>query len=220
MDFSDFTILYAEDEDGISKNVSSLLRLYFKEVFVAKDGLELLNLYRLNSPDIMLIDICMPNLNGLDALKIIRNKDLKTPVVIITAHTKTDYLLKAVELFITKFLTKPFDKNTLFDALKIALKPNLDDKIKINDDIIYHYKDKRIQNKSNFISLNKKESLLIEELLANRGEILSVCDIQESVYNGEAMSDDALRSLLKNLRKKIGADVIVNKKGLGYIIYD
>lgn len=63
VDFGKFSILYAEDEAGISKNISSLLGLYFKEVFVAKDGIELLNLYRLNSPDILLIDICMPNLN-------------------------------------------------------------------------------------------------------------------------------------------------------------
>lgn len=220
MDFSKFSILYAEDEDGISKNISSLLELYFKEVFVAKDGLELLNLYRQNSPDIMLIDICMPNLNGLDALRIIRQKDLKTPVVIVTAHTQTDYLLKAVELFITKFITKPFDKQTLFNALKFALGVNLKESAVLKDGLVYEYKNKCVKSGAHTILLNKKESLLIEELLDNKGKIVSVDQIEHSVYGTEIMSDNALKSLLKNLRKKIGADIIINKKGLGYIIYD
>lgn len=220
VDFGKFSILYAEDEAGISKNISSLLGLYFKEVFVAKDGIELLNLYRLNSPDILLIDICMPNLNGLDALKIIRKNDVKTPVVVVTAHAETNYLLKAVELFIAKFITKPFDKQTLFDALEAALKPKIKEVVNLTDNVAYIYKNKQIKIDENIISLNKKESLLIELLLSNKGEIVSVSDIENSVYEGEIMSDDALKSLLKNLRKKIGSDIIVNKKGLGYIIYE
>lgn len=220
MDFSNFSILYAEDEQGISQNISSLLKIYFKNVFTAKDGLELLELYRLYAPDILLIDICMPHLDGLDALKIIRKKDPNIPAVIVTAHTDTNHLLKAVELFITKFITKPFDKKTLFEALEFALKPKFDEKTRLRDDIFYSSKNKTIDISGHTVALNKKESLLLELLLMNRGKIISSYIIEEYVYAGEEMSEDALKSLLKNLRKKIGQDIIINKKGLGYIIYE
>ncbi len=113
MNLEDLTVLYAEDENGIRNTVCDVLELYVDNVITACDGQEALELYKQYKPSILLLDICMPIKDGLEVLKIIRETDLATPVIIMTAHTEKEYLMNAVELYITKYLVKPFDKKKL-----------------------------------------------------------------------------------------------------------
>lgn len=132
MKLEDLTILYAEDENGIQQKVSQVLELYVNNVITASDGEELLELYKQYKPSILLIDINMPNKDGLTALKEIRQEDINTPVIVMTAHTEKEYLMNAVELHITKYLVKPFNKKAVLEALDACI--NL--LIQKNDSII------------------------------------------------------------------------------------
>ena len=137
MKLEDLTILYAEDENGIQETVSDVLELYVNRVISAQDGQEALDLYKLYKPSILLLDICMPKKDGLEVLKEIRAHDISTPVIIMTAHTEQHYLMNAVELYITKYLVKPFDKNSLLSALDECIKVMTNktpDSIKLGDD--------------------------------------------------------------------------------------
>ena len=109
MNLEDLTILYAEDENGIRDTVCDVLELYVDNVITACDGQEALELYTQYKPSILLLDICMPIRDGLEVLKIIRETDLTTPVIIMTAHTEKEYLMDAVELYIIQvgFRTRP-----------------------------------------------------------------------------------------------------------------
>ena len=91
-----FTLLYAEDDKAIQKEMLEYFSSYFKEVFTANDGKEALEIYKQNRPDVMILDIYMPHLTGIELTKILRENDYKTKIVLITAHSNDTLLLEAI----------------------------------------------------------------------------------------------------------------------------
>ncbi|MFK2822193.1 response regulator transcription factor [Arcobacter sp. YIC-80] len=212
-------ILYAEDEEGIRRNIADSLQYYVKEVIEASDGKEALELYEQKSPDIILSDIHMPNLNGIDFVKKVRQTNRSIPIVMITAHTDKKYLLDAVELHMEKYLVKPIELEPLFEALEQCTKLldlNKTITLKTDEDYTYDYDRKELKYKGENILLNKKEMLFFEVLISNQNRITSYEELQEKVWGDDIMTDSALRSLVRNLRKKLPTDIIFNLSGTGY----
>ncbi len=218
MKLDDLTVLYAEDEHGIRDTVCDVLELYVNNVITASDGEEALELYKQYRPSILLLDICMPKKDGLEVLKIVRESDLKTPVIIMTAHTEKEYLMNAVELYITKYLVKPFDKNALVDALNscvelISKKNNQE--IDLGNNIFYIIESQIIKKNDESIALNKKERQLLNLLIKNQNKVLSYDELEYHIWD-DSISRDALKSLIKDLRKKTSKEIIKNVSGMGY----
>ncbi len=220
MKLEDLTILYAEDENGIQQKVSQVLELYVNNVITASDGEELLELYKQYKPSILLIDINMPNKDGLTALKEIRQEDINTPVIVMTAHTEKEYLMNAVELHITKYLVKPFNKKAVLEALdaciNLLIQKN-DSIIKLANNIEFDYTQQVIIKDNVKIALNKKERLLLNLLISNKDRVLSQEEIEYHVWD-ETVSIGAFKSLIRDLRKKISKEIIINVSKLGYKI--
>lgn len=220
MNLEDLTVLYAEDEHGIRDTVCDVLELYVNNVITACDGQEALDLYNQYKPSILLLDICMPKKDGLEVLKEIRKTDLQTPVIIMTAHTEKEYLMNAVELYITKYLVKPFDKDTLVEALEACLaimnKKN-EDGIALCENVLYKQNEQIIKKNEEIFQLSKKERVLLNLFLKNPNKILTYEEIEYHVWD-DAVSRDALKSLIKDLRKKTAKELIKNISGTGYKI--
>lgn len=216
---SDKKVLYAEDEDGIRRNVTEILELFFEKVVAVGDGLEAMEEMMLSSYDILIFDICMPHLDGLEATKKIRKKDKKIPIIILSAHREEEYLWRAIELKITKYLTKPYAKDSLIDALKqTALElvdNNLD--IKLKDGCTYNPCKKIACWGNENIKLSKSESRLLEYFIKRANQTVTFDDIYEYIWEFEMPSKDAMKSLIKELRRKIGKECIKNIYGIGYI---
>ncbi|MCT7445763.1 MULTISPECIES: response regulator transcription factor [Aliarcobacter] len=213
------TLLYAEDEEGIRRNIADSLRYYFKDVFEASNGEEAYLIYKDKAPNIILSDIHMPILNGIEFIKKVRKKDRLTPVVMITAHTDKEYLLEAVELHMEKYLVKPIELDNLFEVLIQCvnmLDINRVVKLKIDNNYSYDFDKKELFFKNENIILNKKEMLFFEILLKNQNRVTTYEELQEEVWGDDVMTDSALRSLVRNLRKKLPTDIIINLSGLGY----
>ena len=217
MNLEDLTVLYAEDEDGIRNTVCDVLDLYVNNVITACDGQEAIELYKQYKPSILLLDICMPRKDGLEVLKEIRKADPKTPVIIMTAHTEQEYLMNAVELYITKYLVKPFDKDTLLNALNTCMdlmsKKNEVQKLCLNT--TYDVEAQTINKDGKILSLSKKERMLLNLLLKNKNKVISYDEIEYHVWD-DSVSRDALKSLVKDLRKKTSKELIKNVSGMGY----
>lgn len=213
------TILYAEDEVGIRENIADSLGYYVKEVFQASNGEEAFLIYEEKNPDIILSDIHMPILNGIDFVKKVRTTNRNIPIVMITAHTDKKYLLDAVELHMEKYIVKPIELEVLFSALEECVKIISSNKkivLEVNRNYIYDYDKKELLFKDEAIILNKKEMLFFEVLISNQSRIVSYEELQEKVWGDDIMTDSALRSLVRNLRKKLPSDIIFNLSGVGY----
>lgn len=199
-------VLYAEDEEGIRKNIADSLRYYVKEVFETSNGDEAYRIYQDKAPDIILSDIHMPILNGIELVKKIREQDRKTPIIMITAHIDKKYLMDAVELHMEKYLVKPIDLDILLQTLEKCvsiLDINNIVKLEVDKDYSYDFDKKELYYKNKSINLNKKEMLFFEVLIKNQRKITTYEELQSRVWGADIMTDSALRSLVRNLRKKL-----------------
>jgi len=213
------TILYAEDEEGVRKNIADSLRYYVKEVHEAGDGEEAYLLYEEKKPDIILSDIHMPKMSGIEFIKKVREKDLKTAVIMITAHTDKEYLLDAVELHMEKYFVKPIILEQLLGGLEKCvehLEKNKFAVLEVDNSYVYDFDNKELKYKESSVTLNKKEMLFFETLITNQNRITYYGELQERVWDDDVMTDSALRSLVRNLRKKLPTEIIYNLSGVGY----
>ena len=212
-------ILYAEDEEGIRKNIAASLRYYTKEVIEAENGKIALELYKSEKPDIVITDILMPLMNGVDLVREIRKTDEETPLVIISAHTDREFLLKVVDLHLEQYIIKPVNLNGLLEALARCLKRIAQTHTIVYElpcGYMYDVDHKLLTYEGETIHLNKKEAGFLELLLHNKQRIVTYEELQANVWQDDVMTDSALRSLVRNLRKKLPKDFITNLSGVGY----
>lgn len=218
---SNLTLLYVEDEALIRQNAVEYLSRYFQTVYEAKDGLEGLSLYSNHKPDIIISDIKMPKLNGLDFASKIREEDRETPIILATAHTETEYLLKAVELQLIKYIVKPITSEKLNEALGMAcqiMDNTAQDNIQLSANTLYDMLNKTLLIDNNIINLTHNEKQLFHLLITNHQRAITYEEIESLIWAYEGMSMDALRSLMRGLRKKLQKDFIENISGIGYRI--
>ena len=110
-------ILYVEDEDGVRRGFVKTLSRYAKEVYEASNGEEGLALYKEHLPDIVVTDIKMPKMNGIEMSKAIKEINPKQAIIVTTAHSESDYLLEAIRLQLHGYILKPIDKRVLKDKI-------------------------------------------------------------------------------------------------------
>ena len=212
------SILYVEDERFIRKNAIEFLSRYCDNVFEAEDGIEGFQIYQEEKPDIIISDIKMPKLNGLEFATKIRKTDKTTPIIMLTAHTQTDYLLKAVELQLVKYLIKPLSLKELKEALLMAIEILSGDNafITLNSRSYYDRFNQTLFVDKKPIRFTYKELLFFDFLFKHKERVVSYTEIEKIVWEYDVMSKDALRSLVRSVRKKIGIDFIDNISGMGY----
>jgi signal transduction histidine kinase len=114
---NNFTLLYVEDDKDTSELISSILEDYTKELYIAYNGEEGLELYKEYKPDIVLSDIQMPIMNGITMAQEIKKIQTHQPIALFTAFNDPEYLKQAVNLGISKYVLKPLNEEQFFDAL-------------------------------------------------------------------------------------------------------
>ena len=124
-DISKLSIVYVEDEAELREHVAYALRLHIDTVATAANGKEALELIRMNRPDIVISDIRMPTMDGLELASALRKKLPDLPVILCTAFTDSNYLLKAIELGVAAYIPKPIDTGRLVAAVRQAALPVL-----------------------------------------------------------------------------------------------
>jgi len=118
----DFTVLYAEDEDVLRSSVQNYLSKFFKLVEIAKDGLEGLDKYKKEPYDLVITDISMPKMDGLNMSLEIKKINKNQKIIIISAYTDSESFLKSIKIGIDGYMVKPFDYDQINEILyKTAL---------------------------------------------------------------------------------------------------
>ncbi|MEA3354292.1 MAG: response regulator [Campylobacterota bacterium] len=114
---SDLTILLVDDEKDITDKYAKHLKRKYSNVYSSYDGLDAYKIYKDISPDIIILDLHLPKLSGIDLLRRIRKTDNKTEVIICSAFSEDCFLQKAKELGVVKYFVKPFSREELNSTL-------------------------------------------------------------------------------------------------------
>ena len=214
-------ILYVEDDEIARENGVEYLQNFFEQIYAASDAIIALQLYEKHQPDIIITDIQMPKLNGLEFVKRIRQKDKKTQIIIITAFCDKDYLLKAIELGLVKYLVKPVKEKEFEEALFLcvnSLQEDVTNIVKLDINSYFDSFNKNLVIDDEIIKLRTKELIFLELLIKNKNRYVSYEEIENYVWSDSVMTKDALKTLVKNLKAKNPKDLILNLTNSGYKI--
>ncbi|MFP4485860.1 MAG: response regulator transcription factor [Campylobacterales bacterium] len=212
-------LLYLEDYPTIQMEHKHIFQKFFNEVHCGENGKDGLAILEENSVDVIITDIEMPKLNGIEFAKIVK-EDSSIPIIFMSAHTQIDYLLQAVKIGTLDYLIKPVKHSALKEALeKVAdyLSEHNRFEIEINKDIHYNPANRVLYSNKEEVVLPNKEAALLELLLNNKERIVEKYTIEDVVYDGEYMSNVALKSLVSKIRKKIPKDYIKTVRENGYM---
>lgn len=219
----ELNILYVEDDIKNQIVISKALKLYCNNVFVAGDGEEALFLYECNKNilDILIVDISLPKINGIDVIKSIRKENKTIPIIITTAHTDKEYLLEALKLKLDSYIIKPFSFEKLMLVLEEYIQRiyGLTSLIKVNEDFELNVTMKSIIIKEEVIFLEPKEFKFLFLLIKNINKIIAYDIIEHYVYGEQNMSKSAIRTIVSNLNRKLQKKYIQNYSNEGYMLF-
>jgi len=207
-----FRVLVVDDEPRILNFLSSKLRVSGYEVLTASNGAEALEQVQAQEPDLVVLDVLMPRMDGFETLKELRAFS-SVPVIILSAKGANADKVKGLHLGADDYLAKPFSPDELvarIEAVRRRLSP--DDKRKIRDqlslgDLVIDFKKRLVMVRGEEVRLTRIEWLLLSELAQNAGSLMLYSDLLTRIW-GPEYRDDAqiLRTWISRLRYKIERD--------------
>lgn len=217
-------LLLIEDEKALAEAVACILQKNGHQVDVTFDGIDGLKLARTNLYDLIILDVMLPGLSGLEVLRDIRGDSMDTPVLLLTAKASIDERVKGLDAGADDYLTKPFDSDELLARVRALLRRSgaflINDTVKLGD--LELNKDTLMASCSTrSVKLTHRESQILELLMVNKDRILSKERLIEKLwgYDSEA-EDNNVEVYISFLRKKLKylqANVaIVTTRGAGY----
>ena len=219
------SLLYIEDDLDIREIYLDSIKEEVAFVYFASDGEEGYEAYLLHKPDIILLDINMPKLDGLSLAKKIREHDSNVKMIITTAYSEQEKLLQAIELYLIKYILKPIDPSILKEALQkakqeISVQRETERLIYMLDEITtWDFEAEKLYDNGVEIKLTKNERRLLKLLSTDKDKVFSFFDIFNHIsYDDFDKEYDAnqVRALVKLLRKKVPKESIINIYGEGY----
>jgi len=215
-------LLFVDDNSSARADIYILLKPMFKDVFLADKVSTALDIYQSKSVDFIISDIDMGEADedGLDFVEHIRQQNITIPVVLLSAHSTKEYLMRAVNLQINGYITKPLNFEKLYTVFNRVERRLAGRSVTyyLTAGVFYQPLKKLLIVAEDRISLGKKESGLLELLLTAQGRIVSKEEINASVWKNGEMSESALKNVLGELRKKIKNDIIKNQPAQGWYI--
>jgi two-component system OmpR family response regulator len=217
-------ILVAEDETSLNDLLQDALRMNGYETISAKHGLEALRLIREEKPDLVILDINMPQLDGFGVIEKLRNENNNVPVIVLTARDQKDDKSIGFGLGADDFVTKPFGLEELLMRVNAVLRRSKNTptsgNILVNGDISLDILNYRVSVKDNVIETSPTEFKLLLYLMENMGRVLTREQILSAVWGLDFATDGAvLDTYISYLRKKLGANANIRTvRGIGYQI--
>ena len=186
-----YKILFVEDEQLIRENYVTYLKMFFSEVYEAENGEKAYDIYKQKKPDIMIVDINIPKLSGLELLRKIRENDYNTKAIVLTAHTDKTFLLEATSLKLTRYLVKPVSRKDLKEALKDTIDELLKynilpiQKINLTDDYSWDFQLNELKHHNKNVELTNKEKIFLKLLFSHKNRVFTYDEIFEYIWQYE-----------------------------------
>jgi len=208
-------VLLVEDEQNLSRLLKDAIGDNFFSFSVAQDGIEGIEKFEKISPDIVITDINMPRLDGLDMANRLKEINPNIPIIILSAFSEKEKLFSAIDVGVTKYFLKPYDPDELLEYIE-SIAPALGEKtIELADEFVFNKTTSALYKNNRFVSLSKNELKFLRLLIQNKDDLVNEMNIKLTIWD-EEVSDERLRTFIKRFRAKTSKNLIKNVKGLGY----
>ena len=216
------TILIIEDEKSIQNIIKAFLEDEGYSVILADDGVEGIAKFHENNPDLVLLDLMLPKVDGFAVCEILR-KETKVPIIMLTALDDDDNQMRGFDVLADDYITKPFSMPLVLRRIEAVLRRT--DTTTENTAVI-QYKNISVKTESyevfvddKNISLTAREFDILKLLLENQGRVFSRDVLLNCIWNYDYFGDEKIvNTHIKNIRKKLGVDCIETIRGVGYKI--
>ena len=223
-------ILYIEDDILATARLKNILSKFFNNNIIASNGEDAFELLK-TSPkiDLIISDINMPKMDGLEFLEKLRYIDSKIPFIFVTARDEPDKMLRAIQLDIDNYILKPINLQNLLAVIdkiveklyKEYLLLEKNSHIELEKNLFWNRNNKTLIFDNQIIKLTKKELQFLEILMADENKIHKIEDIISVLWEDEFLGKDYisnLKNIISRLRNKVPALKIENLYGMGYKI--
>ena len=215
-------ILLVEDDETLSELISEYLSEQGYDVTVCADAKAALDTAYERNFDILILDVKLPKGDGFSLLRELRRLGNDTPAIFTTSLNALQDLEIGYKSGCDDYLKKPYELKELLLRIQILIKRKFshvnDEFIELNDGYKFYPSSKTLRQNGQIVNLSNKESELLALFLENKNTLISKETIFEKIWKyGEEPSELSLRVYVKNLRRILGKDAIVNRRGDGYI---
>ena len=217
------TILIIEDEEAIQGVVKAFLEDEGYNVVLASDGLEGMEKFRECHPDLILLDLMLPKMNGFSVCEAIR-KESHVPIIMLTALDDDASQMKGFDALADDYITKPFSMPVVMKHIEAVLRRAEQGGAAPNN--VIRYKEITVDTDSltvlvgtESVPLTTREFEILKLLLENQGRVVSRERLLDTVWGYDYIGDEKIvNTHIKNIRKKLGVDYIETMRGAGYKI--
>lgn len=216
----DVRLLIVDDDNNLRSSLEFTLANYVKDIFACADAKTAIECFNQNNINLILSDIKMPKMSGINMASIIRKEDENVPIIFLTAYDDDENILSAIELKSSAVLKKPFDKRELIMSISFAANKFKSDFacVVLGNGFEFNAMTRQLTCDNKYIPLTKKEQSLLHLLLKNSSRVVTFEMIQNYVWHDDSCTSDAIRSFVYKLRKKLYPELIQNAQGDGYRI--
>lgn len=216
------TILIIEDEIAIQNIIKAFLEDAGYIVILASDGIMGIELFKKHKPDLVLLDLMLPKIDGYVVCEILR-KESTTPIIMLTARDDDESQMKGFDVLADDYITKPFSMPLVLKRIEAVLRRT---DIQDTTSPIIRYRNIRLNTESyevfvndESVSLTAREFEILKLLLENQGRVFSRESLLNSIWNYDFFGDEKIvNTHIKNIRKKLEVDCIETIRGVGYRI--
>lgn len=214
------SVLLVDDEEQGRTLLANYLKSYTKNVYEAEDGNDAIKKIKAKKPDIIVTDIVMPGIDGIEFAAKLKELYPKTPFIFLTASKERDTLLKVIESRPNSFLTKPLNTKALLRALVEASKEigvTVEKVSKLKCGALFDPQKGTVTYNGESKKLTLKEMEFLTLITKAKGSIVSYELIEKTIWgeDGEKMTEGALKNLIYRLRQKTSKDCITTLAGIG-----
>jgi DNA-binding response OmpR family regulator len=218
-------ILVAEDEKGMSQVLKRGLEEENHAVSLAMDGPAALRLAESNQFDMILLDVMLPGISGVDVARKLRHNRQETPILMLTARDAVPDIVKGLDAGADDYLTKPFSFAVLLARIRALERRTAESRsyaLRVSD-LMLDITERRVFRGSREVHLTPTEFRLLEFLVRNAGRVASRCAILEAVWgNTDDVEENTLDAFVRLLRRKVDegeqVKLIHTVRGFGYCL--
>ncbi len=221
---NDYLIYSIEDDEDIAYIIKATLTKQGYDVVSFPDGESFLETFKTKKPDMILLDMMLPKIQGKEILKLIRNdfSNNDIQIIIVSANGMTIDKVDGLDLGADDYIAKPFDLLELISRVNAKARRATQNKSLAFHDLTLNPSSKTLYRDNERIDLTSLEYKLLVFLLKNKNRVVSKKEIALELYNDETKEESrTIGMLIKSIRKKIGDNdqkIIVSRYGIGYLI--